>query len=150
MKLVVVLTAVIIFYGTIMLNLLIGDIMMRIMLPDGLVASGNVRGVLANANFMGLGFSFPMSFVHLLYHLLFVIVGFSTITVWVMLDRSQKIWGFIVGLSYAFSVASVWIILLMVFMFYDERIFADWGFVIIFNLVNLLLGCWLINKKVSI
>jgi len=149
-KLVVVLIAVMIFYGTVMLSLVIGDIMMRIMLPDGLVISGNVRGVLENAEFIGLGFSFPMSPVHLIYHLLFVTVGFSTITVWIMLDRSKKGWGFAAGMVYASHVSSVWFILLTMFLFYDERIFADWGFVIISNLLNLLLSWWLINNKVSV
>ena len=149
-KLTVLLIGVIIFYGMIMLNLLIGDIMMRMMMPDGLVASNNVRDVLASAQFVGLGFSVPMSALHLIYHLLFATVGFSVITVWIMLDRSKRVLGFIAGLIYAIGAATVWIRILDMFLFYDERIFVDWGFVLIVNVLSLAISWWLINKKVTI
>jgi len=149
-KLIVILIAVITFYGVIMLNFLIGDVMMRVMMPEGLVASGNVREVLASAQFAGLGFSFPMSATHLIYHLLFATVGFSVITTWVMLDRSKRIIGFITGLIYAIGAVAVWMRILTMFLFYDERILVDWAFVLIVNVLSLAISWYLINKKVTI
>jgi len=149
-KLTVLLIAIVIFYGVVMLNLVIGNLMLHAMMPDGLVASGNIREVLANAQFAGLGFFFPMSFVHLIYHLLFATVGFTVITTWVLLNRSKRILGFIAGLIYAIVAATVWIRILMMFLFYDERLLLDWTFVLVVNGLSLLISWYLINKKVTI
>ena len=149
-KLITVLFASFIFYGAILLSLVLGGLVTRFVLPTGIFEFTPISSVLAQSTSFGLGFSLPLTFVDFIYKLFFVTVAFSGISVWVLSDRSKKIWGFIFGGAYCILIASIYIRTLTVFLFFDERFIVDWGFVLGASALNLALSYVLLNKKISI
>ena len=148
-KLITVIAATWIFYGVVLINLWIGGVVLRLVLPDGAVADGLVRGVILNGN-TALAFIFPLSLIDFMYKIFFVMVAFSGITVVVLMDRSKKILGFILGLVYCILVTVVYSRTQSMFLFFDERPLVDWSFVILASALSLLISYLLLNKKVSI
>lgn len=149
-KLITVIGATFVFYGVILLNLFIGDMMLRIIMPDGLVTANGIASVLSQATSGGLGFAFPLSFSNLIYKIFFVMIAFTGISVWVLLNRSKKILGFILGGAFCIFLGILYIHTQTMFLFFDERPLVDWGFALGANAVNLLISYVLLNKTVSI
>jgi len=149
-KLLTVLGASFIFYGAVLLSLGLGGIIANFVLPDGIFVFTPITSVMAQATPLGFGFSFPLTFIDFIYKIFFVTVGFSGISVWVLSDRSKKIFGGIFGLLYCIILANLYIRTLTTFLFYDERFLVDWGFVLGACVVNLALSYFLLNKKISI
>jgi len=149
-KLLTVIGATFIFYGMILINLLIGWVILTFVLPDGIMATDPLGSVISQATKGGLGFSFPLSFIDFIYKIFLVTVAFSGISVWVFSDRSKKIWGFILGGAYCIALASIYIGTQSMFLFFDERALIDWGFALGASALSLIISYALLNKTVSI
>ena len=148
-KLVTIVASTWIFYGIILINLFIGAIIARTILPDGIMATNLIQGVLLSGNSM-MAIVFPVSLSHFLYKTLFIVAIFNAISCWILMDRSKRIFGFIAGMAYCIALLAIFIRTQNMWLFYDERILVDWGFVLIANVMSLAINYFLINKKISI
>jgi len=137
------------FFGMILINLALGSLIMRIILGNALVGNALVAGYLQNAHWM-LSFALPASLTHFIYQTFFTIAIFSTMTAWVLLTKSFKWVGGIVGFAFSVATLVVFIYTQTMWLFYDERIIVEWAFVLVSCVVSLLLNWWLISKRVSV
>ena len=75
---------------------------------------------------------------------------FSLISVFVLCDRSKKIFGLIAGAIFGIANIALFIYTKTLYLYIDERFFVDYGFVFGMSTVSILICAWLLNKKVSI
>ncbi|HAX72034.1 MAG TPA: hypothetical protein DCY20_00775, partial [Firmicutes bacterium] len=147
-KLCVILFATILYYGFVMISLVIGSVLMNVMLPDGLAGVNLVQGALMQSFFMQFGM--PVTLSELVYELFFVVMMFSILSTFVMLDRSKKIWGMVMGALYGIGTIVLFLFTKSLFLYQDEVFFVNWAFVLGVTIVSTLLSAYLLNKKVSI
>jgi len=148
-KLLVTLVISWLFFGMVLINLAIGGLIMNIILGSALVDSNLISGFLQNANWM-LSLALPSSFTHFIYHTLFTIAIFCAMTTWVLLAKSFKWSGGIIGFIYCFANLVIYIYIQTLWLFYDERIIIEWAFVLTSCVISFLLNWWLITKKISV
>lgn len=148
-KLLVVVITSWLFFGMVLINLAIGSLIMNIVFTRGLVGSNLISSFLQNAHWL-LALAVPASFLHFIYHTLFTIAIFLAMTAWVLLTKSFKWLGGIIGFIYCLSTLIIYIITQSMWLFYDERILVEWAFVLGSCLISFVLNYWLINKKISV
>lgn len=147
-KLIVIILSVFVFYAVVLLNLGIGSVLLNTLLPDGLTGEHLVQGALLQSQFIN--FVLPLTLTDFIYKLLFVILMFGLISVFVLSDRSKKIFGIIFGILYGIANIAVFLYTKSLFLFVDERFFVNFGFVLIGTVLSYSISTWLLNKKVSI
>ena len=147
-KLVVILLSVFCFYGVILINLSIGALLMNALLLDGTVANQLMTTMLQKSYFIGM--ILPLSISDFIYKIAFIILMFSLISVFVLCDRSKKIFGLIAGAIFGIANIALFIYTKTLYLYMDERFFVDYGFVFGMSTVSILICAWLLNKKVSI
>jgi len=138
------------YYGLIIVNLLIGEFMMNIIFTDGLVGNNLVAQYFRYAT-QPLNIIAPDSLGSFVQMTLFTVAIFLTMTVWILLIKSFRLRGGLVGFVYSTGVLAVYIYThFVLWLFADERILVEWGF--LFGVVGLGLGLswWLLNKKISV
>ena len=92
-KLIVIILSVFVYYAIVLLNLGIGSLLLNTLLPDGLTGKHLVQGALLQSQFIN--FVLPLTMTDFIYKLLFVILMFGLISVFVLSDRSKRIFGII-------------------------------------------------------
>jgi len=137
------------FFGMILIILGIGSLMMNVIMGSSLVASNQIATYLQNANW-ALSIALPTTFTHFLYHTIFTITIFLAMTAWVLLTKSFKWLGGVIGFIYCVANLIIFIRIQTMWLFYDERILIEWTFVIGSCLISFLLNYWLINKTISV
>ncbi len=147
-KLIVILCSILTYCGVILLNVFIGSALLNFIMPEGIVADNLIHGLLSQSELFG--FLLPLTLGDFLYRLAFIVLMFGIITVFVFLDRSKRIFGFILGGIYGIANIALFIYTQTLFLFVDERFFVDWGFVLGMNLLSYGISYWLLHKKVSI
>ena len=147
-KLVIILLSVFCFYGVILINLGIGALLMNALLLDGTVANQLMTTMLQKSYFIGM--ILPLSISDFIYKIAFIILMFSLISVFVLCDRSKKIFGLIAGSIFGIANIALFIYTKTLYLYIDERFFVDYGFVFGMSTVSILICAWLLNKKVSI
>ena len=95
-KLIVIILSVFVYYAIVLLNLGIGSLLLNTLLPDGLTGKHLVQGALLQSQFIN--FVLPLTMTDFIYKLLFVILMFGLISVFVLSDRSKRIFGIIFGI----------------------------------------------------
>ena len=75
---------------------------------------------------------------------------FSLISVFVLCDRSKKIFGLIAGVIFGIANIALFIYTKTLYLYIDERFFVDYGFVFGMSAISIFICGWLLNKKVSI
>ena len=147
-KLIVIILSVFVYYAIVLLNLGIGSLLLNTLLPDGLTGKHLVQGALLQSQFIN--FVLPLTMTDFIYKLLFVILMFGLISVFVLSDRSKRIFGIIFGIFYGIANIAVFLYTKSLFLFVDERFFVNFGFVLIGTVLSYGISTWLLNKKVSI
>lgn len=147
-KLIVIVFSMFTYCGVILLNLLIGSALLNGILPEGIVADNLIQGLLSQSELIG--FLLPLTMNDFFYRLAFIILMFGIITVFVFLDRSKRIFGFIFGAIYGIANVALFIYTQTIFLFVDERFFVNWGFVLGMSMLSYGISYWLLQKKVSI
>ena len=137
------------YYGLVLVNLAITGVIMRLIFADGLVADNLLRGYLQNLG-MPLNLVFPTSILNFVQLTLFTVAIFLTMTVWILLIKSFKWVGGIIGLIYSVGMLALYIYTQAIWLFHDERMIIDWSFVIGSVVLGLVLSWWLLNKKISV
>jgi len=148
-KLLVVVVISWLFFGMILINLAIGAFIMNVVFENGLVGNALIPGYLQNAHWI-LALALPASFTHFIYQTFFTIAIFSAMTGWVLLTKSFKWLGGVIGLIYCIATLSTYIYTQMLWLFYDERILVDWIFVLASCLISFALNWWLLEKRISV
>ena len=147
-KLVVILLSFFIFYGVILLNLGIASLLMTTILPKGTVTDLLISGVMQQSQLIGM--ILPLSIGDFIYKIAFIILMFSLISVFVLCDRSKKIFGIIVGIIFVIANITLFIYTKTLYLYFDERLFVNYGFVFGMSAISIFICGWLLNKKVSI
>lgn len=147
-KLVVIILSVFVFYAIVLLDLGLGSILMNSLLPEGVVGEHLVQGALLQSQFIN--FVLPLTITDFIYKLLFVILMFGLISVFVLSDRSKRIFGIIFGTLYGIINIAIFLYTKSLFLFVDERFIVNFGFVLIASVLSYGISTWLLNKKVSI
>ncbi len=147
-KLLVILFSFFTYYGVILLNLSIGALLMNNILPKGVVADQLLTGMMQKSYFISM--ILPLSIGDFIYKTLFIILMFSLISVFVLCDRSKKIFGIIAGTLFGIMNIALFTYTKTLHLFVDERFFVNYGFVIGMSAISILICTWLLNKKVSI
>ena len=121
---------------------------MNALLLDGTVANQLMTTMLQKSYFIGM--ILPLSISDFIYKIAFIILMFSLISVFVLCDRSKKIFGLIAGAIFGIANIALFIYTKTLYLYIDERFFVDYGFVFGISTVSILICAWLLNKKVSI
>ena len=149
-KLAALLMASFIYYGMVLVSLLLGLLILNVRIPAEFLGSGNMVGeVLRTTD--GIGIILPTSILNFLYRTVLFAAVFAAISVWVLCNRTaKKIIGFIAGMLYCMAMLWGLIYVQNLWLFVDERALADWAFALGAFLLSTLLSWWLLNKKISI
>ena len=147
-KVVVILGSFFTYYGVILLNLGIGALLMKSILPEGTVNHHLLSQMLSQSYYIEM--ILPLSIRDFIYKTLFIILMFSLISVFVLCDRSKKVIGIIAGTIFGMMNIILYVYTQTLNLFFDERFFVNYGFVIGASVISLFICYWLLNKKVSI
>lgn len=147
-KLIVFLFIFLAYYGVILINLLISSQLMKFMLPDQATAENLVQNFLINSQFVG--YVMPTSLSTLLYQIAFIVMIFSILSVFVLLDRSKRILGMITGFIYVAASIVLFIYLNTQELYTSEKLMANWAFSAAYILVSMAISYYLLKRKVSI
>lgn len=147
-KLIVIILSVCVFYAIVLIDLGIGSLLMNMLLPEGIVGNHLVQGALSQSQFIS--FVLPLTMTDFIYKFMFVLLMFGIISVFVLSDRSKKIFGILFGILYGIANIAVFLYTKSLFLFIDERFMVNFGFVLIGTVLSYGISAWLLNKKVSI
>lgn len=147
-KLIVFLFIFIGYYGVILINLLLSSQVMNLLLPKGAAADHLVQNFLLHSQFIG--YVIPTNLSALVYQVSFIIMIFSILSVFVLLDRSKRILGMLLGFLYVTGSMALFIYLNTLELYTSEKALADWAFSATFILLSTLLSYYLLKRKVSI
>ncbi|MCL1949373.1 MAG: hypothetical protein FWF59_06550 [Turicibacter sp.] len=147
-KLITIILGAFIYIGSLIINLGIGAVMLRNIMPRGLIGDNLINSALSSDRFLGV--VLPTTPVAFAYRFLFFILMFSMISVFVLSHHSKRIWGFVLGIIYFIAMITIFVWTQNLFLFVDERPWVDFGFVIGGSLISFAISYWLINKKVTI
>lgn len=139
---------IILFNGTLLLSLFIDVILMQQLLPSGASITNLLQDAILNSMFMEM--LFPKSITEFLYLLCFAIMMFTIMSVFVLMDRSRRIFGAIGGFIYGIATIAVFVYYKTLPLFTMERIYADWIFVIVITSLSTAISYYLLKKKISI
>lgn len=148
-KLCVIVSSIILYYGFVLLSLVLGTTLMHVLLPEGLVGENLLQGALLQQRSI-LQHAIPTTMAQLAYELSFVVMMFSILSTFVLFDRSKRIFGMIMGALYGIATVALFIYINTLFLFQDEVFYANWAFVIGTTLISILLSAYLLEKKVTI
>jgi len=138
------------YYGLIIVNLFIGEFMMNWIFTDGLVGNDLVTEYLRLAT-QPLNIIAPDTLGSLVHMTLFTVAVFLTMTVWILLIKSFRLKGGLVGLAYSAAMMAIYIYThFVLWLFADERIFVEWGFLFGSITISFGISWWLLNKKISV
>ena len=147
-KLLVTVFSVFCFYGLILFILWILSFVMTLVFPKELIAPQPLTSLLHYSNSIGL--VLPLSMGDFIYKLGFIILMFSLISFFVLCDRSKKVIGIICGGAFLLANIALFLYTKTLYLYMDERLIVDYGFVFVMSALTMGLCTWLINKKVSI
>lgn len=147
-KLCVIVVSIVLYYGFVMFSLVLGAILMNVILPAGLAGENLLQGAMMQSSV--LPFAIPNTMGQLAYELVFVVMIFSILSTFVMLDRSKRIFGMIMGALYGIATVALFIYTKTLFLFQDEVFYVNWTFVLGITLISTLLSAYLLDKKVTI
>lgn len=136
------------FYGVVLLNIFISEVLMNFMLPEQAVANHLVQNFLIHSQYLPL--VIPVSLDSLIYQLAFLVMIFTILSVFVLLDRSKKIWGLISGLIYVIGSIALFIYINTLDLFSSEKLLINWAFTGVFIFLSAAISYYLLKKKVSI
>ena len=121
---------------------------MTTILPKGTVTDLLISGVMQQSQLIGM--ILPLSIGDFIYKIAFIILMFSLISVFVLCDRSKKIVGLIAGIIFVIANIALFIYTKTLYLYFDERLFVNYGFVFGMSAISIFICGWLLNKKVSI
>ena len=147
-KLIVILFSFFVFYGVILINLVIGSLLMNTLLPDGIVANQLIQNLVQKSDLVAM--ILPLSISDFIYKIAFIVLMFSLISVFVLCDRSKKIFGLIAGAAFGIANIALFVYTKTLYLYVDERFLVNYGFVFGMSTISILICAWLLNKKVSI
>lgn len=147
-KLIVTVFSVFCFYGVILLNLGALSFITTLVFPKELIADQPVTSLLQYSNSINL--ILPLSIGDFICKIGFIILMFSLISFFVLCDRSKKVIGIICGGAFLLANIALFFYTKTLYLYMDERLVVDYGFVFVMNALTMGLCTWLINKKVSI
>ncbi|WP_042347722.1 hypothetical protein [Bacillus massiliigorillae] len=147
-KLVVFLFIFITYYGVILLNIFLSSFIVKMILPEQIIASNLVQNFILHSQI--LPFALPVSAASLLFNLAFIVMMFSILSVFVLWDRSKKIIGMIGGFIYIASTIAVFFYINTLELYTSERTLANWAFTITVLVLSSAISYYLLKKKVSI
>ena len=136
------------YYGIHLVNLYLAGKMAGMLLPEGAMGENLVYSFMVNDSFSM--YMIPNSLESLAFHLAFLVMMFSILSVSVLSDRSKRIWGLAFGLVYIIVSMYGFIYLYTLDFYTSELEAAQWLFVAIYLTVSLLISRFLLKKKVSI
>ena len=136
------------YYGIVLLNLIISSFLVKFLLPEQIIGSDLVQNYILHSQF--LPFVIPVSLGSLLFNLAFLIMMFAILSVFVLWDRSKRIWGMIGGFIYTGSTVAVFFYLNTLDLYTSERTIVNWGFVLCVLAISTAFSYYLLKKKVSI
>ena len=136
------------FYGVVLVNLLLSSLMMNLVLPEQIVSAHLVQNVILHSEI--LPFVLPVSLSALLYKLAFIVMIFAILSVFVLMDRSRKIWGMVCGFIYTVVYMAIFVYIMRLELFTSERVLVNWLFVGITLMISVVISYYLLKKKVSI
>ena len=140
--------AIVIFDGVFLLLLQTDAWMVQAILPEGSYVENLFTDGLLNS--MMITVLFPQSLMDFLYLLCFAMMMFTIMSVFVLMDRSKRIFGMIGGFIYGISTIVIFVYYKTLPLYTMEKIYADWGFVFAVTLISTILSYYLLKKKVSI
>lgn len=147
-KLIVFLLVFISYYGIILLNLYLATVVMGAVLPETILADNLFQSFIIHSQL--LPFILPVSGASLFFNVVFIMMMFAILSVLVLMDRSKKIWGMIVGFLYMSSTIALFIYLTGLELFTDERTLVNWIFTVVVLALSTGISYYLLKKKVSI
>lgn len=136
------------FYGVVLLCLFISGVQMRFMLPEQAVANHLVQNFILHSQMIS--YILPIGLNNLIYQLAFIVMIFTILSVFVLLDRSKKVWGMITGLFYVIGSMVLFFYMSRLDLYTNERVLVDWAFTGFFLIVSTAISYYLLKKKVSI
>ena len=138
------------YYGLVVVNLFIGQIIMNLIFTTGLVGDNLVAEYLRHVTFP-LDIIMPSSFGTFVQLTLFTVAIFLTMTVWIMLIKSFRWVGDLIGFIYSAGILAIYIYThFVLWLFADERILVEWGFLFGSIAISFGISRWLLNKKISV
>ena len=147
-KLIVFLFIFLTYYGIILLNLFLSSQIMKLMLPNGSTAEHLVQSFLLHSEFIG--FVLPTNLSAFFYHISFIVMIFSILSVFVLMDRSKRIAGMFSGFLYVAGSIALFIYINTLELYTSEKTMADWAFTSVFILLSAMISHYLLKRKVSI
>ncbi|MGM9988687.1 MAG: hypothetical protein ACI35O_15895 [Bacillaceae bacterium] len=147
-KLTVFVLSFIAYYAVVIINLYIGTLLMKGFLPEGAVAENLMKNALTMSELLSI--AFPVSLYEFFYKMAFLVMMFSILSVFVLMDRSKRIWGMVAGAVYGALTVAVFIYTKTWFLYTSERVMVDWTFVAIVLVLSMVQVVYLLKKKVSI
>ena len=136
------------YYAVVFINLYLSTIQMSIILPEQVIASHLIENFALHSQFIS--YVLPIGISAIGYKLLFIMMIFSILSVFVLLDRSKKIWGMITGLVYIIGSMVLFFYIITLDLYTTEKLLADWSFAGILFLLSTAISYYLLKKKVSI
>ncbi|MGL4820099.1 MAG: hypothetical protein ACRC5C_08970 [Bacilli bacterium] len=136
------------YYLFVLVNLYIGGLLMSGLLDAALVGENLVQNALQQSLMMS--FILPGNIADLAYKFAFGVMMMLIMTTFVMMDRSKRVIGALVGVVFGASTVVVFFYLNTLHLFADEFPIVMWGFVGIVSAVCLAISTYLLQKKVSI
>ena len=93
---------------------------------------------------------FSQGLADFLYQICFAMMMFTIMSVFVLLDRSKRIFGAMVGFIYGISTIVIFVYYKTLPLYTTEKIMADWAFVVFITLLSTGISYFLLKKKISI
>lgn len=147
-KLVAFLFIFVTYYGIVLLNLFLSSFIVKFILPDQIIASDLVQNYILHSQL--LPFVIPVSGASLLFNIAFLIMMFSILSVFVLWDRSKRIWGMIGGFIFMGSTVAVFFYLNTLDLYTSEKTIVNWAFTLCVLAISTSFSHYLLKKKVSI
>lgn len=147
-KLVVFMFIFIAYYGIVLLNIFLSSFVVKFILPEEILAGNLVQNFILHSQI--LPFIIPVSGATLLFNLTFLVMMFAILSVFVLWDRSKRIWGMVGGFIYMSSTIVVFFYLNTLELYTSERTLVNWAFTITVLALSTAISFYLLKKKVSI
>ena len=149
MKALTVLLTAWLFYGVILLNFTIGAFIVTLMFPSEVIGQGMVAQYLQSSHWL-IHLVLPHTIGQFLYHSVFILAIFATISAWFLSVKSFRWLGFIIGFIYSVGIFALYIYTQTLWLFSDERLLVDWAFAVGVFIANIALCYYLLQKKISV
>ncbi|MEH6945400.1 hypothetical protein [Bacillus sp. JJ722] len=147
-KLVVFMFVFIAYYGIVLFNIFVSSLVLKFILPKEIIADNLVQNFILHSKV--LPFIIPVSGEALLFNLSFLVMMFAILSVFVLWDRSKRIWGMVGGFIYMVSTVVLFFYLNTLDLYTSERTLVNWAFTITVLTISTAISYYLLKKKVSI